>query len=176
MAPPLTDKSLIRHPPAEAGNSMKCTVCSLLVATLPFDSESRGGAAMASIRKEIVTTASPDLVWDAIRDLGALHTRLVPGFVVDTQLEPGKRVVTFGNGMIVREPIIDVDDEARRLVWGAEGTPMTHYNSSVQVFAEGTGSRVVWIADFLPHDAKTLVGPMIEQGMAAMKKALDALR
>jgi carbon monoxide dehydrogenase subunit G len=130
---------------------------------------------MASIRKEIVTHASPEQVWDAIRDVGALHTRLVPGFVVDTRLEPGVRIVTFANGMTVREPIIDIDDVARRLVWGAEGTDMTHYNGSVQVFVEGTGSRVVWIADFLPHDAKSFVGPMIEQGMAAMKKALDGL-
>ena len=75
---------------------------------------------MASIRKEIVTSARPQSVWDAIRDVGALHTRLVPGFVVDTRLEPGARIVTFANGMVAREPIVTVDDEARRLVWGAE--------------------------------------------------------
>jgi Polyketide cyclase / dehydrase and lipid transport len=131
---------------------------------------------MASIRKEIVTSAVPHLVWDAIRDVGALHTRLVPGFVVDTRLEPGARVVTFGNGMVIREPIVTVDDEGRRLVWSAEGGPLTHYNASVQVFAEDNGSRVVWIADFLPHEAAGVVGPMIEDGMAAMKRALDSLR
>lgn len=130
---------------------------------------------MASIRKEIRTAASPRQVWDAIRDVGALHTRLVPGFVVDTKLEPGARIVTFANGMTVREPIIEIDDVAKRLVWGAEGTDMTHYNGSVQVFADGTGSRVVWTADFLPHTAKSVVGPMIEEGMVAMKRALDGL-
>ena len=129
---------------------------------------------MASVRKEIVTSAAPHRVWDAIRDVGALHTRLVPGFVVDTRLEPGARVVTFGNGMVIKEPIVTVDDEERRLVWGAEGGPLTHYNASVQVFAEGTGSRVVWIADFLPDDAAAMVGPMIEQGLAVMKKTLNA--
>ena len=128
---------------------------------------------MASVRKELVTSARPPSVWDAIRDVGALHTRLVPGFVVDTRLEPGARVVTFANGMVVKEPIVTIDDEGQRLVWSAEGGPLTHYNASVQVFAEGAGSRVVWIADFLPHEAADVVGPMIEQGMAAMKKALD---
>jgi hypothetical protein len=99
---------------------------------------------MASIRREIVTRASPEAVWDAIRDLGALHTRLVPGFVVDTRLEPGARIVTFGNGMVVREPIVDLDDAARRLAWAAIGGPLTHYNASVQVFAAGEGgSRIV---------------------------------
>jgi carbon monoxide dehydrogenase subunit G len=127
---------------------------------------------MASVRKEIVTTAQPHAVWDAIRDIGALHTRLVPGFVVDTRLEPGARIVTFANGMVIKEPIVTIDDEARRLVWTAEGGALTHYNASVQVFADGAGSRVVWIADFLPDQAANMVGPMVEQGMAAMKKAL----
>jgi carbon monoxide dehydrogenase subunit G len=128
---------------------------------------------MASIRKEIVTAAQPATVWDAIRDVGALHTRLVPGFVVDTRVEPGARVVTFGNGMVVKEPIVTVDDEGRRLVWTAEGSAFRHYNASVQVFSEAPGSRVVWIADFLPHEAASVVGPMMEQGMAAMKQALS---
>ena len=65
----------------------------------------------------MVTRARPDEVWDAIRDIGALHTRLVPGFVVDTRLEPGARIVTFGNGMVVKEPIVDIDEADRRLVW-----------------------------------------------------------
>ena len=131
---------------------------------------------MASIRKEILTSAPPDEVWAAIRDIGALHTRLVPGFVVDTKLEPGQRIVTFGNGMIVREPIVDIDDKAQRLVWSAIGASLTHYNASVQVFANAGGqTRVVWIADLLPHEAARDVGLMMEQGMAVMKDTLDRL-
>ena len=42
----------------------------------------------------------------AVRDIGALHTRLVPGFVTDVKLEPGARVVTFGNGTVAREVIV----------------------------------------------------------------------
>lgn len=132
---------------------------------------------MASIQKMIVTKASPEVVWDAIRDIGALHTRLVPGFVVDTRVEPGgaARVVTFGNGMVIREPIVTIDDQARRLVWGAESSQLRHYNGAVQVFAEGNGSRVVWTADLLPHEAAATVGAMIEAGMAAMSRTLDSL-
>jgi carbon monoxide dehydrogenase subunit G len=129
---------------------------------------------MSSIRKEIMTSAPSDRVWDAIRDIGALHTRLVPGFVVDTRLEPGARVVTFANGMKVREPIVAVDEQARRLVWGAQGSDLKHYNASVQVFPEDGGSRVVWIADFLPDEAAGKIGPMMEAGMAAMKKTMDS--
>ena len=129
---------------------------------------------MGSIRRHIVTSASPDAVWDAIRDVGALHTRLVPGFVIDTKLEPGARIVTFGNGMVVKEPIVDIHDREKRLVWGAIGGPLTHYNGAVQVFPEGQfQSRVVWTADFLPNEAADQLRTMIEQGLAVMKKTLD---
>jgi hypothetical protein len=128
---------------------------------------------MASVRKEIVTSAKPQAVWDAIRDIGALHTRLVPGFVVDTRLEPGARIVTFANGMVIKEPIVTVDDEARRLVWAAESKAFTHYNASVQAFSEGTGTRIVWIADFLPDETAPTVAAMMDQALATMKTTLD---
>ena len=132
---------------------------------------------MASLVREIVTRARPDQVWDAIRDVGALHTRLVPGFVVATELVPGGRRVTFGNGMIVEEPIIGSDDERRRLAWTAagDGLPFRHYSAAVQVFAREDGSRVVWTADLLPDEAAGFVGPLMDQGMAVMKETLDRL-
>jgi hypothetical protein len=131
---------------------------------------------MASIRKEILTKASLADAWAAIRDVGALHHRLVPGFVVDTRLEPGARIVTFGNGMVVKELIVDIDDGARRLVWAAVGGPLTHHNGSVEVFASGDGgSCIVWIADLLPHELKGAIGAMIDQGAAVMKETLDRL-
>ena len=130
---------------------------------------------MASIRKEILIDARPAAVWDAIRDVGALHTRLVPGFVVDTQLEDGARVVTFGNGVVARELIVDLDDAARRLVWAVVGSPrLTHHNASVQVFADGERqSRVVWIADVLPHDIGAYMAGLLDQGLGVMKKTLE---
>ena len=102
---------------------------------------------MASIVREFTTTACPNEVWDAARDVGALHTRLVPGFVVDTKLEPGARIVTFANGMTAKELIIDVDDKRRRIVWSAVGGRLTHHNASLTVHPNGDGSRLVWQAD-----------------------------
>ena len=131
---------------------------------------------MASIRKEISSKARPDDTWAALRDIGALHTRLVPGFVVDTRLEPGARIVTFGNGMVVREQIVTIDETERRVVWSATGGPLTHHNASAQVFANAEGgTTVVWIADLLPDEAAGGVAAMMEQGMAIMKQTLDRL-
>src|SRR4051794_1164195 len=133
-----------------------------------------GSGAMATIRKEITTNATPEAAWDAIRDVGALHTRLVPGFVVDTKLDGGVRTVTFGNGSTTKEPIVSVEDDIRRLVWTSIGGKLSHYNSSVQVFAkEGGGSRILWMADLLPNDLEPTIRGMIEQGAAVMKKTLD---
>jgi len=132
---------------------------------------------MASIRREIQTKASPEQAWDALRDVGALHTRLVPGFVVDTKLEPGERIVTFGNGMVIREPIIDVDDEQRRIAWSAIGGELTHYNASAQVFVNSDNqTSIVWIADLLPNEAAGQIAVMMDQGAAVMKATLDRLR
>jgi carbon monoxide dehydrogenase subunit G len=131
---------------------------------------------MASIRREILTAARPADVWAAISDIGALHTRLVPGFVVDTRLEPGARMVTFGDGREVRELIIDLDEDAHRVVWSAAGGRLTHHNASVQVYpAADNGSRVVWVADLLPDNMKAAIEGMIAQGMTVMKTTLDRL-
>lgn len=130
---------------------------------------------MGSIRKEIALAARPDDVWDAVRDIGALHTRLVPGFVVETKLEADARIVTFANGMRIREPIVAIDEQHRRLVWSAESEGLTHYNGAAQVIANGDGltATLVWTADFLPHDAVQMIDGMMEQGAAAMKAAFN---
>lgn len=130
---------------------------------------------MASIRREVQVNARPEKIWDAVRDVGAVHERLAPGFVVDTKMEPGARVVTFATGMTARELIVDVDDAARRLVWSVVGSPrLTHHNASLQVLAEGEGrSRVVWVADLLPDEVAGYIQAMIEQGMGVMKQTLE---
>jgi len=131
---------------------------------------------MATVRTTLDTSAPPDDAWAVIRDIGALHTRLAPGFVADTRLEPGARVVTFVNGMVIREPIVTIDDESRRLVWSAEGGRTTHYNASLQVTARpGGGATVVWVADFLPDDVKPQLTAALEAGTRAMKRSLDKL-
>jgi carbon monoxide dehydrogenase subunit G len=129
---------------------------------------------MASIHREIRIDANADAVWDALRDVGAIHRRLAPGFVTDVRLEPGARVVTFGNGMVARELIVEVNDDTRRLAWSAVGGPFTHHNASAQVFADGeTGSRFVWIADLLPDEIAPKVAAMMDEGLGAIKRTLE---
>lgn len=132
---------------------------------------------MASIHRQVVIDVPAERAWEALRDVGALHTRLVAGFVTDCRLEQDERglsrIVTFANGMVARELIVDVDEERWRVAWAAVGGRLTHHNASAQVFAEGAGSRVVWIADLLPNELAPAIDGMIAQGLAAMKRTLE---
>ena len=129
---------------------------------------------MASIRREMQVAAGAAQIWDAVRDVGEIHRRLVPGFVTDCRLEGDARIVTFGNGVVARELIVDLDDEARRLVWSASGGRLSHHNASLQVFAEDDAhSRLVWIADLLPNAMAQPIAAMIDEGMRAMKRTLE---
>ena len=46
---------------------------------------------MASVIRTTVIDSGVDEVWAAVRDFGALHERLVPGFVVDCPAGRGRR-------------------------------------------------------------------------------------
>jgi carbon monoxide dehydrogenase subunit G len=129
---------------------------------------------MASVHREIVVRRPAAAVWDALADVGALHTRLAPGFVTDCRLEDGARVVTFANGVVARELIVDVDPARRRVAWAVVGGRLAHHNASAQVFEEtDSTTRFVWIADFLPDANAAAMTAMIEQGLAAIERHLD---
>jgi hypothetical protein len=51
---------------------------------------------MASIIREVTIRCGAAAAWDALSDFGAVHERLVPGFVTSARLDDaGTRVVTF---------------------------------------------------------------------------------
>ena len=129
---------------------------------------------MASIYKDIPIDAPPDTVWDAVRDFGAVHRRLNPGFVTDCRVEGNTRMVTFHNGNVIAEELVDCDDARRRLVYAILGRDgITHYNGSVQVLGGDDGtSRIVWIIDVLPGDVAPYISSQMDLATAAMQKTL----
>jgi carbon monoxide dehydrogenase subunit G len=128
-----------------------------------------------SIRHEIQIDSPPEKVWDALRDFGALHERLVPGFVTECTMDGPDRIVTFANGTVMREVLIDLDDEERRLVWTIVDGPYRHHNGAAQVFADGGGSRFVWTADLLADDdVVAQTDAAMARGVATVKKTLEA--
>jgi hypothetical protein len=130
---------------------------------------------MASIRKHVTITAHPDEVWAALRDWGALHERLVPGFAVSTELDGDDRIVTFFNGAVARERLVDLDEDARRLVWSIVDGPYSHHNGAAQVLAgeDDTTTRFVWVADLLPNELAEPTDQLMERGIATVKTTLE---
>lgn len=131
---------------------------------------------MATIHREVHIQADPERVWSALRDVGALHTRLCPGFVIDTKMDgEDARIVTFGNGRTAREEIVSIDDQRRRVAWAIVGGTFVHYNGAAQVIPlpEG-GCRFTWTSDLLPNEAVPTVEAMISTGIAIIKRTQEA--
>ena len=130
---------------------------------------------MATLRRQIALNAPAATVWSALRDFGAVHTRVAPGFLTKLQMDQGDRIVTFFNGMVGRERLITADDEDCRLVYAVVEGRASHYNAAVQVFPEADGSRLVWTIDLLPNDLAPAIGGMMDHAAGFMKKALEAV-
>jgi hypothetical protein len=129
---------------------------------------------MASIHRDIPIDAAPADVWAAVRDFGAVHRRLAPGFALDAHLDGEERIVTFTNGTVARELLVDCDDTRQRLVYAVISERVKHYNASVQVTSDGAArARLIWTVDLLPNDIAPYIAGQMDQAALAMQKALD---
>jgi hypothetical protein len=128
---------------------------------------------MASVTKEIAISVSTETAWEKIRDFGGVQN-LVPGFLVDCRLDGDARIVTFKNGRVARELLVDIDDTGRRLVYAEPTEPFVTRNASLQVFAEGEERcRIVWIIDFLPNKFADLMRANMDEALTIMKATLE---
>jgi hypothetical protein len=134
---------------------------------------------MASISKEIVIESGADEVWDVIGDFAAGPSRMAPGFVVDTTLDAGCRVVTFANGTVARERCVAVDHDARRIVYSIIGgtTQPEHDNAAMHVVADGERRcRLRWTRDVLPEALAAPMAEAMSQGLDVVKRTLEGTR
>ena len=129
---------------------------------------------MASIHKDIPLNAPAHEVWEAVRDFGALHTRLVPGFVLEARLDGDARIVTFANGTVARELLVDCNEARRRLVYAVISERVKQHSASVQMIADGEARcRLLWTVDVLPHDIAPYMNGQMDLAASAMQKAFD---
>ena len=133
---------------------------------------------MASIMGEINVNAGAEQCWDAVRDFGALHQRLAPGFIINVKMSGAReREVTFFGGAVAREYLVGMDDERMRLAYTVVKSPMgsSHNNASVQVMGGGDAHcRFVWAIDVLPDEHARRTDELMDRGLAAIKKTLEA--
>ena len=125
---------------------------------------------MAAVHEEFLVEADPDRVWAAVRDVGAA-VRLFPGVLTGSSATDDGRVVTFAGGAIVREAVVDLDDDRRRLAYTSVEGPLgaAHHHATMQVFPDEKGrSRVVWVTDVLPDELAQPVAALMRSGAEAM--------
>lgn len=126
---------------------------------------------VASIHKELIVDAPADYVWAALKDYGAVHLRLFPTILIDSVMEGDSRIVTFANGLVARERLVDLDDGRRRVAYSASGGQLTYHHATMQVFDEGDGrSRLVWILDLQPEDAREAIQALVDSGSEIMQR------
>jgi hypothetical protein len=99
--------------------------------------------------------------------------KLFAGVLTDCSLSGDIRSVTFANGLVIRERLIAIDEDERRIVYTVLNGSFTQHSASMQIIAAGSRCRLVWISDFLPDEASAGVLPLIEAGCRAVKHNLE---
>jgi hypothetical protein len=129
---------------------------------------------MACIQREVTVEIDPMRAWATLRRVHAAAELFAP-VLTDSSVEGDIRTVTFANGMVARERIVDVDDDRRRVVYSALDVPgISYHHASMQILDAGKGrSRFVWTTDVLPAGAVAAVEPLVEQGTQALKANLE---
>jgi hypothetical protein len=118
---------------------------------------------MASIRREIRLDVGAEVAWAALRQPGQAHEAFTP-VLIGSELEGDVRTVRFAAGMVARERILDV-------------AGVQYHHASMQIDSAGPGRCLfVWITDVAPDAAAAAVTPLIEAGVAAFKRNVEAGR
>ncbi|MBL7261153.1 SRPBCC family protein [Paractinoplanes lichenicola] len=131
---------------------------------------------MATVRVETVIDVPAAQVWEAVADVGSVHRRLLPGRVADARLDGDARILTMPDGSEIRELIVALDHDDRRLAYAVvEGQkmPLTYHHASFQVLPDGERARLVWLTDVLPHAMAPAVRARTERGIVEIRAALE---
>ena len=129
---------------------------------------------VTSITVEIPLAADAAFVWDVVRDIYAVDTRLIPGFATAVERGPEIRTVTFASGLTVTERIVEIDDQARRLVYQATDLPATYHLSTQVVREDEAGAHLVWTTEFSPPARLEHATMNVRAAAELMKTTIDA--
>ena len=129
---------------------------------------------MASIYSEKTVRVPADKAWAALSYIANPH-RLFAGVLTDAKIDGKVRTVTFANGMVAQERIIDVDGKRRRVAYTVLGDMFEHHSASMEIVPDGPDRcRFIWTTDLLPDDRVQMVAPLMEQGAQALVRTLES--
>ena len=119
---------------------------------------------MASIHKDISTRRPPRRRLVPRCAISARCTRLGRA-LSPTRLDGDARIVTFANGNVARELLVDCDEARRRLVYAVVSERVKQHSASVQVSPTARrAAGMVWIADVLPNEIAPYIDGQMDLG------------
>jgi hypothetical protein len=128
---------------------------------------------MSSIWWEETIAVPAEIAWASLRRVDRAHELFAP-VLVDGSISGDVRTVTFANGLVVRERILDVDETRRRISYTVLDGVFEHHNASMQIVPiDAKSCRFVWITDFLPAGKSDMVKPLVEQGSKAIASNIE---
>lgn len=128
---------------------------------------------MATITREITVPASPEAVWERLRDVGGINTLI--DVLGEVTVEGDRRTCSLGERGTLDETILSVDDATRRVAYTIRQGPLPfeHHSASMQAIATGTGgTRFVWITDLKPDSLTPAFEEVIDGAVASIARAL----
>jgi len=129
---------------------------------------------MATIRKVIEIDATPEAVWAKISDVAGISNLI--GFLENSVLDGDRRVCTLVDGGELKEDIISVDTNLKRVVYTITASPLNldFHVAAMEVQANGATARLIWSTDLLPAAAAEHVGPMLDMASKDLAETLAA--
>lgn len=129
---------------------------------------------MTKFAESVYVQAAPDAVWAEAGDAAGISSWLP--FLTESRVEGDKRYCVAGeNGSLV-EAIVARDDVGRSYEYTITEAPMPidFLHASIEVVPDGSGSRVNWTTTVTPAELVDMFRPIYAEGLANLKRRLEA--
>jgi hypothetical protein len=128
---------------------------------------------MVSVVVERRLPVGAEAAWAQLRQFDRAVANF-PGVVTACSVEGSTRAVTFANGNVVREVLVGIDEERRRIAYAVTGGRFSQHASSMQIVDDSGTCRLIWVSDFLPDEVEPLVRGLMEQGSEALERSFGS--
>ena len=126
---------------------------------------------MASVNLKTPPAVSADDLWAEAKNVGGLSGLLE--VITESSLDGDSRCCTMGDGGVLAETIISIDDDHKRVAYTITDSPfpIEAHAASMQVTDAGDGkSTFQWITDVKPDEMADGHGPMLAGEISNMEQ------
>ena len=129
---------------------------------------------MASVRHETFIEGGADRVWARITDHGAI-AGWFPLVRRSVAVDARHRRLVLVNGARLKEEIVANDPCLRRLQYRIIGGDISveHHLGTIDVIADGVGTRVVYETEVMPRELADTIGPATLDALAELRRQIE---